>query len=85
MKIFLQPIYALLRQWIAHPKYRWWVIAGTLIYLLDPFDLSPDMIPLLGQLDDGLLITLVAAEVVQVMTEKAKSKKTGDVSPVEVS
>ncbi len=83
MKFLLQPIYTLLRQWIAHPKYRWWVIAGTLIYLLDPFDLSPDMLPLIGQLDDGLLVTIVAAEVAQFLVEKRKANKAAEVGQVE--
>lgn len=84
MKFLLQPIYTLLRQWMAHPKYRWWVIAGTLIYLLDPFDLSPDMLPLIGQLDDGLLVTIVAAEVAQMLREKSKANQPAEASHAEV-
>ncbi len=30
--------------------------AGVLLYLIDPFDLFPDIIPLLGWVDDALIV-----------------------------
>jgi uncharacterized membrane protein YkvA (DUF1232 family) len=39
----------------SYRKTPWWVISSVafaLIYVLNPFDLVPDFIPLLGQLDD---------------------------------
>jgi uncharacterized membrane protein YkvA (DUF1232 family) len=35
------------------------LLAGTVAYVLSPFDLLPDMIPFAGQVDDILLVALV--------------------------
>jgi uncharacterized membrane protein YkvA (DUF1232 family) len=42
----------------ATPWYARLVIAVTLAYFLSPVDLIPDFIPLLGQLDDLVLVSL---------------------------
>jgi uncharacterized membrane protein YkvA (DUF1232 family) len=75
-KPFTSWIYSALRGVIRNPKYRWWVVAGSLIYLLDPFDILPDAIPIVGWLDDSLLATIVVAEVTQVMSDRFKQNKT---------
>jgi uncharacterized membrane protein YkvA (DUF1232 family) len=63
------------RNAIRHPKYGWWMVAGTLVYLLSPFDLSPDMLPIVGWIDDGLLATVVVTEVSQLLLERYKKQK----------
>ncbi len=63
------------RNGIRHSKYRWVIILGTLFYLLSPIDISPDFLPGLGWIDDGLLATLLVAEVSQLMMEKVKTQK----------
>jgi len=38
------------------PWYAKWLAAGTLTYALSPIDLIPDFIPVLGYLDDMLIL-----------------------------
>ena len=57
------PIFRWYRQLFRNPKYRVWVILGTLAYLFSPLDISPDLFPLIGQIDDVALLTLLLSEV----------------------
>jgi uncharacterized membrane protein YkvA (DUF1232 family) len=77
MKFSISSIYDWYRQAIRHPKYGWWVGIGTLIYLISPFDISPDFIPIVGEIDDVVLVGLLVAEVSQIILEKYKSRKQG--------
>lgn len=63
------------RSVIRNPKYRWWLVIGTLVYLISPIDISPDVIPLLGEIDDVAIVSLMVAEVSQLLMEKYKAKK----------
>ncbi len=60
---------------LRHPKYRWWVITGSLVYLLNPLDMMPDALPVVGWIDDSLLATLVVAEVAQVVGDRRKAQR----------
>ena len=94
MKINLQSLYGLYSRAIRNPKYRHWIILGTLVYLLSPIDISPDFFPLAGQIDDFLLLSIMLTEVSQmVMTgwrerkeqeQEKPSEKTVDVEAVSV-
>ena len=53
---------ALVRRLLADPRVAGrhrLVLLGLLAYLLSPIDLVPDFIPVLGQLDDVLVVVLV--------------------------
>ena len=63
------------RNVIRNPKYRWWIIGGSLLYLISPFDISPDFIPIVGWIDDGLIATLLVAELSTWALERLKVRK----------
>lgn len=81
MKFNLQSLYGWYSKAIRNPKYRWWIILGTLIYLLSPFDLSPDWFPLAGQIDDFLVVSIMLSEVSQIIMSGIKNKKNQHSSP----
>ncbi len=63
------------RNIIRNPKYRWWIIGGSLLYLLSPIDISPDFIPIVGWIDDGLIATLLVAELSTWALDRLKARK----------
>lgn len=67
------------RKTIRESKYRWLIILGTLVYLLSPIDLLPDIIPIVGQIDDVVILTLLVSEVSQVLVERIKAAKNKNV------
>ncbi len=50
---------------LRNTKYRWVLVLGTLVYLISPIDISPDFLPLIGWVDDGILVTLLVTEMSQ--------------------
>lgn len=80
MNVSVQSIYNWYRDLIRNPKYRWWVIIGSVLYLLSPLDISPDFLPIIGWIDDGVIATLLVAELSQFVLERlnAKPERSGD-------
>ncbi|WP_421654681.1 YkvA family protein [Leptothermofonsia sp. ETS-13] len=72
---FVESIYNWYRSVIRNPKYRWWIIAGTLVYLLSPIDIAPDFLPIIGWIDDGIIASLLVAELSQFLLERLKAGK----------
>jgi uncharacterized membrane protein YkvA (DUF1232 family) len=82
MKFPIQSLYSWYHNTLRNPKYRWWIVLGTFVYLLSPFDILPDLFPLIGEIDDIALVTLLFAEVSQIVVEKLKQRQSGpDMSP----
>ncbi len=75
MKLNVQSLYGWYSKLIRNPKYRWWVILGTLAYLISPFDISPDVLPIAGYVDDLFLVSIMLSEVSQMIMNGVKNKK----------
>ncbi|MEM8602683.1 MAG: YkvA family protein [Cyanobacteria bacterium P01_H01_bin.121] len=71
----VQSFYNWYRQTLQHKTYRWIVILGTLAYLVSPIDISPDFIPVIGWVDDGILITLLVTEVSSMAIAALKGRR----------
>lgn len=74
------PFYDWYRNLVRNSKYRWVIIVGTLLYLISPIDLLPDFIPLIGQIDDGIVVTLLVAELSGMLLDRVKAQKNKNVA-----
>jgi uncharacterized membrane protein YkvA (DUF1232 family) len=46
---------------LQNPKYKWWVVGLTLVYVFSPIDIIPDFILPFGLIDDvGLLVLMIS-------------------------
>ncbi|MUG92146.1 DUF1232 domain-containing protein [Scytonema sp. UIC 10036] len=80
-KFFTQIFQNGIRKVLRHPKYRLFAIVAGLFYLISPLDISPDVVPILGWVDDGLIASFVVAEASQILIEDLKKRK--KVTPTE--
>ncbi|MGF1521498.1 MAG: YkvA family protein [Leptolyngbyaceae cyanobacterium] len=60
---------------IRNSKYRWLIILGSLVYLVSPLDISPDVFPVIGWIDDGLLASIVITELTQFVLEQRRKQE----------
>jgi uncharacterized membrane protein YkvA (DUF1232 family) len=60
---------------LKHPRYRWVVMGASLLYLVSPLDFSPDLIPVVGWVDDGVVATLLATGITQVLLDRRQAMK----------
>jgi uncharacterized membrane protein YkvA (DUF1232 family) len=75
MNFSLSSLYNWYREAIRNPKYRWWVMLGTAIYLVSPIDLLPDIFPIIGQIDDVMLAGLLFTELSQMAIAKLQTRQ----------
>jgi uncharacterized membrane protein YkvA (DUF1232 family) len=75
MKELVQSFYSWYRSTLRNAKYRWIIIAATLLYLVSPFDIAPDFIPVIGWIDDGVVATLLVTELSQIALEFLKKRQ----------
>jgi uncharacterized membrane protein YkvA (DUF1232 family) len=76
MNFNLQSLHNWYRSLLQNPKYRWWVVGASLVYLVSPIDIAPDFIPFIGLIDDTLIISLLVSEVASVAKAKLQSQST---------
>jgi uncharacterized membrane protein YkvA (DUF1232 family) len=76
MNFSIQSIYNWYRDLLRNPKYRWWVVAASVVYIVSPLDISPDIFPVVGWIDDGIVISLLIAEISQIAKEKLQEHNT---------
>jgi len=81
----IESFYSWYRGAIRHPKWRWAVIFGTALYLISPIDISPDIIPIIGWLDDGILATLLVTELSSLAMDYLKKNKDGEATVAEAN
>ena len=75
----MQTFYRWYTQLLRSPKYRWWIIIGTLVYLISPLDISPDVFPIAGQIDDVALVTLLFTALWQEFMDFLQSRRQNSV------
>lgn len=75
MNISVKSFYDWYRNTLQNPKYRWWLILGTIAYVFSPIDIAPDFIPIIGQLDDIVVLSLLVSEVSKLVLDYARSRQ----------
>ena len=83
MNFSIQSVYKWYRETLRNPKYRWWIILGTLAYLISPIDIAPDFLPVIGQIDDVAIAVLLISEISQMSIDYFKSRQTQTASASE--
>ncbi|WP_035985783.1 YkvA family protein [Leptolyngbya sp. KIOST-1] len=77
-RFFGKPFMNWYRKLLRNSKYRWIVLLGTLVYLVSPIDISPDVFPVIGWLDDGLIATIAITEITQILLDRKRNLRQVD-------
>jgi uncharacterized membrane protein YkvA (DUF1232 family) len=76
MNFSIQSLYNWYRGLLQNPKYRWWVVLASVAYIVSPIDIAPDFIPVVGWIDDTIIIGMLVSELSQVVSSKLKERST---------
>ncbi len=76
MNFSIQSLYNWYRGLLQNPKYRWWVVLASVAYIVSPIDISPDVFPVVGWIDDSIVIGLLVSELSQIVSAKLKERST---------
>ncbi|GCA74441.1 hypothetical protein MiTe_01266 [Microcystis aeruginosa NIES-2520] len=85
MKPIVESFYNWYSSKITHPQYRWIIILGTMVYLFSPLDISPDVFPIIGWIDDGIVLTLLTTELSRLVLDYRNRRPGGVNNQTEVS
>lgn len=55
---------------IKNPKTKWITIILTVLYIASPFDFIPEFFPIVGLVDDGLLISFLVIALKELRPKK---------------
>jgi uncharacterized membrane protein YkvA (DUF1232 family) len=75
MRPITEAFYRWLRSGIRHPQYRWAIVFASCLYLFSPIDLSTDLIPIVGWIDDGIILTILSSELAGWAIESRKQRQ----------
>ncbi len=79
---FSTVLYDTYRKLIRESKYRWLIILASALYLITPFNLATDLVPIIGWIDDGVILTLLMTELSAILLERIKAKQDGPAATV---
>ncbi|MFM7323547.1 MAG: YkvA family protein [Nodosilinea sp.] len=86
MDKLVQSFYKWYQNTLEHPQYRWVLVGVTLLYLLSPIDISPDVIPILGWIDDGIVASLLVASLSQMLLAgRNRRRQHGKTDPLDAT
>lgn len=78
MRFPLQIFYNWYVSLLRNPKYRWLAVLGALVYLISPLDILPDIFPLLGQIDDFVILSVLISELSTALMGNWKNRPGSD-------
>ncbi len=75
MNAIVESFYNWYSNTVRHPKYRWLIVLGTLAYLFSPIDIAPDFIPIIGWIDDTIVLGLLTTELSRLAIDFRNERK----------